>query len=80
MNRRVVWFPAIAILLVVACSRSRPASESPSVDKLFAKWNRTDTPGCAVGVSRNGAIVYEHERASRRVRAARVGRARRERR
>jgi CubicO group peptidase (beta-lactamase class C family) len=22
--------------------------------------NRTDTPGCAVGVSRNGAVVYEH--------------------
>jgi CubicO group peptidase (beta-lactamase class C family) len=60
MNRWVVRFPEIAIFLVVACSRSRPDSQSTRVDKLFAEWNRTDTPGCAVGVSRNGAMVYEH--------------------
>jgi len=60
LNRWVVGFPAIALLLVVACSRSRPDSQSTRVDKLFAEWNSTDTPGCAVGVSRNGAVVYEH--------------------
>jgi CubicO group peptidase (beta-lactamase class C family) len=30
------------------------------VDRLFAAWDRKDTPGCAVGISRNAAIVYEH--------------------
>jgi CubicO group peptidase (beta-lactamase class C family) len=30
------------------------------VDQLFATWNRTDTPGCGVGISRNGSVVYEH--------------------
>lgn len=30
-----------------------------SVDKLFAQWNRPDSPGCSLGVSRNGVPVYE---------------------
>src|SRR6204780_964733 len=30
------------------------------VDKVFEKWNRTDSPGCAVGVYKDGQIVYEH--------------------
>jgi CubicO group peptidase (beta-lactamase class C family) len=51
---------AIALLLPVACRRPQPESPSARVDKLFATWNGTDTPGCAVGISRNGAIVYEH--------------------
>jgi CubicO group peptidase (beta-lactamase class C family) len=54
----------ILVLSVVAslsaCSRSRPDSQSAKVDNLFAAWNKTDAPGCAVGVSHNGAIVYEH--------------------
>src|ERR1700689_1518981 len=30
------------------------------VDKVFEKWNRTDSPGCAVGVYKDGQTVYEH--------------------
>jgi CubicO group peptidase (beta-lactamase class C family) len=30
------------------------------VDELFRKWNRTDSPGCAVSVMKDGHIVYEH--------------------
>jgi CubicO group peptidase (beta-lactamase class C family) len=29
------------------------------VDKLFAQWDRSDSPGCSLGVSRNGVLVYE---------------------
>ncbi len=29
------------------------------VDKVFEPFNRTDTPGCAVGVIRNGRLIYE---------------------
>ena len=28
------------------------------VDAIFAQWNRTDSPGCAVGVYRGGVIEY----------------------
>jgi CubicO group peptidase (beta-lactamase class C family) len=43
-----------------ACGPSRNPSRTVRIDKLFGEWNRADAPGCAVGVSHNGAIVYEH--------------------
>jgi CubicO group peptidase (beta-lactamase class C family) len=30
------------------------------VDTLFAEWNRPDSPGCSVGVGRDGAVLYEN--------------------
>lgn len=29
------------------------------VDQLFTKWNKPDSPGCSVAVSRNGVPIYE---------------------
>ncbi len=29
-----------------------------TADKIFASWNSTHTPGCAVGVSRNGTPIF----------------------
>jgi CubicO group peptidase (beta-lactamase class C family) len=34
-------------------------STRAQVDRVFAQWNRTDSPGCAVGVARGGKVVYE---------------------
>ena len=31
---------------------------SARVDRIFAQWDRTDSPGCAVGVYRDGGIAY----------------------
>jgi len=42
-----------------ACRARHETSPSVSVDALFADWNRPDSPGCAVGVSRRGAVVFE---------------------
>lgn len=46
-------------LLVASCASSRAASTDARVDPLFAQWNRPDSPGCGVGVSRNGAVIFE---------------------
>lgn len=35
------------------------SSITSRVDKIFEKWNRPDSPGCAVGVFREGRIVYK---------------------
>ena len=61
------------IALLVACVLATPSlsrAQSPpqklppemtaQIDKVFEKWNRTDTPGCALGVYKDGAIAYEH--------------------
>jgi CubicO group peptidase (beta-lactamase class C family) len=50
---------AIEFLLAGSCASSRTASTAARVDPLFATWNRPDSPGCGVGVSRDGAVIYE---------------------
>jgi CubicO group peptidase (beta-lactamase class C family) len=36
------------------------ADPSPAeIDAIFAEWDRDDSPGCALGVYRDGEIVYE---------------------
>ncbi len=37
---------------------SLPADFTTRVDGLFAKWNRRDTPGCAVGIVHRGQVIY----------------------
>lgn len=35
-----------------------PADRHTQVDAIFAPWTGTNTPGCAVGISRDGAVDY----------------------
>ena len=49
-----------ASMLLVACGSSAVDAANAKVDTLFAEWNRADSPGCSVGVGREGAVVYEH--------------------
>ena len=45
-----------ATLLATAALQAQPAQKQIEVDRIFATFN-THTPGCAVGVAHNGAIV-----------------------
>ena len=37
-----------------------PADSSPArVDSIFARWDHVNSPGCAVGVSRDGEMIYQ---------------------
>ena len=40
-------------------SQADTASIEARVDRLFARWQTSDSPGCSVGVSRGGATVLE---------------------
>jgi CubicO group peptidase (beta-lactamase class C family) len=41
--------------------RPRGAAETPAaeVDKLFSPWDKPNSPGCLVGIIKDGAIVYK---------------------
>ena len=45
-----------------AVPRAQAAELQPvaiqQVDRLFERWNRSDTPGCALGVLRDGKLLY----------------------
>jgi CubicO group peptidase (beta-lactamase class C family) len=56
----VTLVAAVAPVLSVSCRSPRPESATVKVDNLFTEWSKRDSPGCGIGISRNGALVYEH--------------------
>ena len=59
----IVALSAVAVLwkrrITTAANRVPAASVDSRIDKLFAQWDRSDSPGCALGVSQHGVIVYQ---------------------
>jgi CubicO group peptidase (beta-lactamase class C family) len=54
---------AIALTLglsgALATSAQR-ATARPDIDKIFANWDRRDSPGCSLAIYKDGRILYEH--------------------
>lgn len=60
MNCTRVLRGVAAIGLALATAPAAPAQtlDTAAVDRVFAGYDRTDSPGCALGVYRDGRIVY----------------------
>jgi CubicO group peptidase (beta-lactamase class C family) len=41
-------------------SQSLSSSVAAQVDEIFAQWNKPDSPGCALGVYKDGQVIYKH--------------------
>ena len=55
-----IRLPALAISAAIGLGLSaQPATSQSQVDKVFARWHTTTTPGCAVGVGMKGRPVLE---------------------
>jgi CubicO group peptidase (beta-lactamase class C family) len=50
---------AAALLLLVPSALRAQAASDPRVDRIFAAYDRADSPGCAVGVVRDGRFVLQ---------------------
>jgi CubicO group peptidase (beta-lactamase class C family) len=48
----------ICFIVREARSQSVPASVTDRIDSLFRKWDRTSSPGFAVGVVRNDSLIF----------------------
>jgi len=61
-------FTLAVLFLLILCGRSTaqtqpqplPSNVKAQVDKVFEKWDKSDSPGCALGVYRDGQIIYKH--------------------
>jgi len=57
---RLAGMAAVVLLFPFAGSPQTLAPDmANNVDKVFAKWDRADSPGCALGVYRGGQVVYK---------------------
>ena len=58
--RGVVLFAAMALPLARhGAGAQRPAARRAEIDRIFAPWDSATTPGCALGVVRDGRFLYE---------------------
>src|SRR6185503_4389581 len=65
-SRRSVISPLVLVLVLASAlplgaqsaSTASDTSTQARVDRIFATWDRTDSPGCALGVFRDGRIAY----------------------
>ena len=50
---------ATSLALLVPALALGQSPRNPAIDRIFAEWDRPDSPGCALGVVRDGRLVYE---------------------
>ena len=55
---RVLTCLVVAWVSLPALARAQGGDRHTQVDAVFAPWAGTTTPGCAVGISRDGALDY----------------------
>src|SRR5271170_5869055 len=48
-----------ALTSVAVQAQTLPADVSKQVDKVFEKWDKPASPGCALGVYKDGRIIYK---------------------
>lgn len=56
----------LVAIAAFALAASPAAAQTPladslrgRIDSVFARWDHTDTPGCALGISMGGVVAYE---------------------
>lgn len=47
------------IVIVFLCSTAKADRLTDQVDKLFKTWDKPDSPGCALGVIKDGQFIYK---------------------
>ena len=60
MNNRNAILIFLTVLALPKFVQSQPAPAVDAkieIDRIFARWNSSETPGCAVAVSRDGQVV-----------------------
>ena len=42
----------------IASAQNLADSTIKKIDSLFSKWNKSNTPGCTIGIVRNDSLIY----------------------
>jgi CubicO group peptidase (beta-lactamase class C family) len=57
--RRAALAAAIGFACLPSAARAQRFPANPRVDRLFAQWAKPDSPGCALGVVKDGQFIYQ---------------------
>lgn len=56
IERSISW---CLLVLLFLCTSAWSEDIASDVDRLFSRWNREDSPGCALAVIKDGHIIHE---------------------
>src|ERR1700743_3256969 len=64
--KHTIYFSSHKIIVVLVglifwgkvCGQDLPDSMVRKIDSICSKWDKPSSPGCAVGVVRNGSLVF----------------------
>src|SRR6476659_1754686 len=57
---RVAFVATLCVLCTAGMSAgAQQFPRNPNVDRIFAEWDKPDSPGCAVGVLKDGRFIYQ---------------------
>jgi CubicO group peptidase (beta-lactamase class C family) len=60
--KRMRWSAILSCIFLLSYrgkAQTLPPDVTKQVDKVFEKWDKPDSPGCALGIYKNGQIVYK---------------------
>ena len=57
LSSKWLWLPVFVVILAVSLLAADETTDK--VDKVFAQWDTTTTPGCALAVVKDGQIIYK---------------------
>lgn len=57
--RRSLSIAVVSALVVATEVAGQKFPADPRIDRIFAMWDKADSPGCAVGVLRDGRFIYQ---------------------
>ena len=57
-TRRRLGFASLFFCFLTLVSLGLADERSDKIDKLFAEWDKPDSPGCALAVIKDGKILY----------------------
>lgn len=52
------WLIFVSLLAAPGRDLAQPALPEQAIDSIFARWNSPASPGCALGIIRDGKLVY----------------------
>jgi len=60
-NTQSIFILLVIFFITQACSRGEKTYDQRinKVDELFAKWDKPDSPGCALGIIKDGKFLYK---------------------
>ena len=59
ISSRIATFVVVVLVTAAPVAAQKNAAWQRDVDRIFATWNRPDSPGCATAIYKNDRILYE---------------------